>query len=388
MLSSVRNFFLALFISLIIFGIGAYFLINAIDGYINPDTAQSTTNPNQSSTEVPTDEHELNGNNNTSEFNVLLIGIDNGWSQVYEDMKSTGRWAQVALKKEADTILLMNINAKTKTFMISPLPSDMKVNVGGYFLRLGAVYREFGIDKLIDAVWAYTGIHVTPQKGGYHCILDYEGLEKVINILIEKTGEIEYNVPMDMKYKPDPYYITTAPPPDPDAPPPTTVNNDNTTEETTDIEVIDLKAGEQTIDGAKAIQLLRYRGYSNGNYDRMNTQVYFLKEIMRQKITFENLGIASELYDEIKECIVEANMDAIIFNKYAETIFSLMTDFKIKELTYPGTPKYNENGTAFYEPDYKSALILYKDYRISIFEREQIPEQGGGENQEQSKQGD
>jgi len=356
MLSSVRNFFLALFISLIVFGISAYFLL----GYINKEffgeglvaTTEHTGSVTMSD-ETSTEDEENTGENikteentDTSVFNALILGIDNGNSQV------TG-------KKEADTIILINLNAKTKTLMISSLPCDMRVIVKGYTLRLGAVYGEYDIEMMIDAIKSYTGIKIE-----YYCTLDYESLEKVFEIL----GEIEYTVPMDMKYKPKPYYIDESTT-EPTTEEPVEIKSDETTEPTTDIEVIDLESGKQLIDGAKAIQLMRYKDYSGGNSGRMITQIDFFKEIIRQKLTFENLVNAKELYTEIKESVVESNMDEQDFEKYAETLFS-MRDFNIKSIEYPGEIK-NDNGVAFFNPELKKAISLYKNYR----KIEYIPEE-------------
>jgi len=346
MLSSVRNFFLALFISLIVCGIGAYFLV----GFINKNI-EELTGPPKPTESLNTDENNIKntGEKNpdddpekdTSEFTALIFGIDNGKSQLNE-------------KKEADTIILLNINAKTKTLMILPLPCDMKIAVKGFTLRLGAVYGEYDAEMLMRTIWSYTGMKID-----YYCVFDYESLGKVFDIL----GEIEYTVPMDMKYEPKPYYITTAPPPDPTAETtqPPKIDPDNTTEPTTDVEIINLESGEQMIDGAKAIQLLRYKGYSNENYGRITTQIDFLKEVIRQKITFENLGNAKELYAEIKESIVATNMDEKDFENYANTIFNL-SDYTIKDEIYPGEPRY-ENGVSFYVPDLIRAVKTFKIYR-------------------------
>jgi hypothetical protein len=104
----------------------------------------------------------------------------------------------------------------------------------------------------------------------------------------------------------------------------------------------------------------------------MNTQIEFLKEVIRQKITFEYLENAKELYAEIKESVVATNMDEIAFENYASTIFSISDpSFIKKEVVYPGEIRF-EYGVSWYFPDVKRAVNnVYKMYRKNEFtERE------------------
>ena len=337
MLSSIRNFFLSLFISMLVFGVSAYFLVGFIDRTIN-DTSdtQEATNDENPDNENPDGEPDEFREIDENEFTALILGIDNGQSQHDE-------------KQECDTIILLNINAETKTFMLSSLPCDMKTETKGYILRLGAVYAEFDAQMMIQTVRAYTGI-----QADYLCVLDYKSIEKVFEIL----GDIEYNVPMDMYYNPNPDSDENDE--ETDAEPPK-ANNTGKIEIDYANEPIDLKAGRQRINGEQAVQLLRYRSYSNGNFDRIITQVDFIKEIIRQKITFANLANAKNIYTAVKKSVVETNMDEKDFEAYIETIFAV-SNYEIKEVSYPGTVR-NENGVSFFSPDIKSAIHRYHDYR-------------------------
>ena len=338
MLSSLRNFFLALFISLLVFGTSAYFLV----GFIDDNARGFGPKPNepgedaQIGGEDPVDE-DNNGepedeNINTDEFTAVIMGIDSGQSQYDE-------------KRESDVIIVLNINAKTKTLMISSLSCDMKTEVKGYVLRLGAVYAEFDAETMLQTVRAYTGL-----QADFYCVIDYEGLEKVFDIL----GDVRYDVPMDMFY--DPFNPGT----DADG---ENINagSDNAGTAGKNYETVDLKAGVQRINGEKAIQLLRFKDYSNGNAGRMATQIDFVKEALKQKMTLENLIRAPQIYAQLKESVAETNMDARDFENYAETLFSL-AEFTIREVSYPGIPR-NENGILFHSPDVKSAVHIYKEFR-------------------------
>jgi anionic cell wall polymer biosynthesis LytR-Cps2A-Psr (LCP) family protein len=196
--------------------------------------------------------------------------------------------------------------------------------------------------------------------------LDYESVVDVINILGDGRG-IRYDVPMDMFY--DPFELPEAETADElngasaaatesQAIPavPTEKNHES----------IDLKAGIQLLNGDRALQLLRYRNYANGNFGRMATQMDFLKEVLRQQMNARNLTRANEIFEKVKSSVVETNMDARTFEGYIETFFSL-ADFTIREIDYPGFVR-NENGVAFFSPDVKSAAGLYRPFRKSADE--------------------
>ncbi|MCL2771769.1 MAG: LCP family protein [Oscillospiraceae bacterium] len=346
MLSSLRNFFLALFISLLLFGTIGYFIVKYVNTNITPDITGTTTETSDNNTDTTPDNNlETTTIDNTdipdgdsTVFSALLVGVDAGESQ--DNAKS-----------EADTIIMLNINAITKTIMISPLSCDMKVDAKGYTLRLGAVYAEYGINTLLAAVKSYTGL-----KMDYYCVVNYDTIKSVFDIL----GDINYNVPMDMYYKPLPYDDAkekSKPPFDPDDP--DNPKNQSKPE-------IDLKAGQQLIDGEEAIELLRYKGYAAGNEERTSVQIDFIKEFLRQKITLENLSKAQDIYNAIQSSAVNTNIDAKTFNSYTDLIFSLSTAYQTPEvLQYPGD-YMEENGVMFYVPRYTDALTLYSAYRKQV----------------------
>jgi hypothetical protein len=125
--------------------------------------------------------------------------------------------------------------------MMSYLPREMRVDVRGYMLRLGAVYAEYDADMVIRAVQSYTGV-----QPHFYCVMDYESIAALIDVL----GEVDYTVPEDMYYLPLPYDYDE--------------ENPDDYEEELEPE-IDLKRGRQMLDGEKAVQLLRYRSYG-GTY--------------------------------------------------------------------------------------------------------------------------
>ncbi|MCL1794612.1 MAG: LCP family protein [Oscillospiraceae bacterium] len=349
MLSSLRNFFISLFITLIVFGIAAYFLTGFINEILTGFTGSQPLAENGDTEKTTENNSVISENLDTNVFTVLVLGIDDGQSQP-KDYETDA----ISARKEADSIFLININAKTRTIMVSSLPCNLKVEADGFVLCLGSVYSYGGVELVKKTVWSYTGM-----TADYCFVLDYDSVE----VIIDSLGEMEYAILEDMYYKPVPYDSSTTNPPTDEAEEP------EETEETTNRNIINIKKSEQetnesgaaVIDGAAAIQILRYKNYKNDQYNRDATQINFLREFIKQKMTVENLARADEIYEKIKDSIVAADMDEKTFKKYAETLFSLH-DYEVAIVVYPGAVK-TENGTTFLEPILKSAIERYDEYR-------------------------
>jgi len=334
MLSGLRNFIIALFAALLIFGLSAYFIIGAVTDYFD-DGTHDEDDENNGQTDGDDGEKEIPID--LTEFTVLIIGIDDGMSQ------RSGR-------READTIILANINAKNKELMLSPLPNNMRVEIGDYVLPLNMVYAEYssgadtGAEMTVDTVWSQTGL-----KADYFIVLDYAGIEHIFDIL----GEVDFNVPIDMYYSPAPYD-----------------ENDDEQEEIDvpyGLRTIDLKKGHYPLNGAQAVQLLRFKNYSGSSRDnetRMRTQMNFIKAVLEQKFTVESFMNANDIYAAIKECIVKTNLGAMDFNRYMDIIFNL-SEYSITEIAYPGGIE-TQYGTIYFKPSRETALKIYEKYRKSI----------------------
>lgn len=328
MLSSLRNFILTLFFSLVIFGVGAYFLVGFVNTFIN-DLGKGKTSDDGTNIAAPNvaaeGEEDDDVDGNPSKLTVLIIGLDDGLSQRNE-------------KKEADSIYLVDINADNKILMTSSLPCDIKFTVKGYVMRLGMVMAEYDIDTMLATIKALTGI--TPD---YYFTFEYESILK----MMELFGDMSFNVPQDMYYMPELYPV-----------PEIDEENDEVPEEREP--EIDLKQGKQPIDGEKAVQLLRFKDYSNGNMGRITTQMDFIREFLRQKVTFEYLAQAKSIFDVLKDTVT-TNMKEPDFLKFMNLIFSASSYEQVIE-EYPGQTSL-ENGNLFYNPSVTRAIKQYAPYR-------------------------
>lgn len=151
-----------------------------------------------------------------------------------------------------DTLLLLSVDRAGKRASLVSVPRDTLVN-GPYSVpKINGVYAvngggEEGIEMLLQRVGECVGF----VPDGYALI----GLDAFVD-LVDRMGGVVFDVPQDMFYD-DPSQGLH----------------------------IDLKAGEQTLDGTQAMGLVRFRkGYNEADLRRVSVQRDFLHEAARQWI--------------------------------------------------------------------------------------------------------
>ncbi|MBR5269352.1 MAG: LCP family protein, partial [Anaerotignum sp.] len=102
---------------------------------------------------------------------------------------------------------------------------------------------------------------------------------------------------------------------------------------------INLKKGLQTLDGKKALQLVRFRRYADGDVGRIQVQQLFMKALMDKVLSTES--IVKNLGDYIKVAYKYVETDVSLSDavKYANYITKVDTG-KISMETLPGAGQY------------------------------------------------
>lgn len=164
----------------------------------------------------------------TESRTVLILGMDN------EGLRS-------------DVMMVAFINGKIGNVDIVSVPRDTKVRTG----KLTSVHAIGGVEQTKKTIEELLGIEIDNYvKFSF----------KTFNEVVDALGGVDYYVPQDM-YHNDP---------------------------TQDL-LIDLKEGMQHLDGDKAEQLVRFRGYPMGDEQRIQVQQDFIKELVKQKLSPETL---------------------------------------------------------------------------------------------------
>ena len=164
-----------------------------------------------------------------------------------------------------DTMMIASFDNNKRGLCLISIPRDIKVTYPRNTTnKLNAVY---GIsnkkpENTIKFIEGYTGLTIN-----YYAVIKPKGFRDFIDAL----GGVKFDVPIDMKYS-DP----------------------------TQNLYIDLKKGEQIINGKKAEQLTRFRGYPNADLGRIEVQRDFMKAILTQKVNPVNILRAGEIFARFK----------------------------------------------------------------------------------------
>ncbi len=163
--------------------------------------------------------------------NVLIIGMD----KLAEGYK----WART------DTIIVASFDPETEDVALVSIPRDTRVVVGdsGYD-KINAAFAKGGPELAVSTVQRFLDIPIH-----YYVWVRIEGFAELVDII----GGVEIDVPQDMDYE-DP---------------------------TQDL-YIHLKAGRQLLDGDKAMQFVRFRGYDDADLGRIRSQQEFIMAVAQK----------------------------------------------------------------------------------------------------------
>jgi len=198
-----------------------------------------------------------------------------------------------------DTLLLCSIDAKNLKVNMISIPRDSMVDRDTKIPKINGAYGRAGVDELMAEVTEVTGVPIN-----YYCVINVDSFVKIIDLI----GGVEYNVPIRM-YHPDAQSQYT----------------------------IDIRKGQQTLNGKKAAQFCRFRSTSENDFGRMNRQKDFLLASLRQvRDKFE----ISQIEDFIKifNESVKTNMsgrDMVWF--YLNVLSKLNLDSDVAAYTLPYT---------------------------------------------------
>ena len=168
---------------------------------------------------------------NEGSYTFLLLGVDKA-------------------AENTDTIMVATYDTVNQALNVMSIPRDTMVNLPWDVKKINSVYNQQGIDGLKEQIKGITGF--APD---FYVEIDLEACV----VLVDEIGGVKFNVPQDMRYK-DPYQDL----------------------------VIDLKAGEQVLDGQNAMGLVRFRRYASGDIGRIDVQQDFLKALIKQCLSLEN----------------------------------------------------------------------------------------------------
>lgn len=254
----------------------------------------------------------------TRPVNILVMGMSvlpPDSRQVSVDTKEIGYLPQVnAFDGLADVMLLIRFDPQNKKISMLSIPRDTRTTVEGHG------------EQKINSANLVGGPALTATTVSN--LLDNVAIDRYIRInvlgvgkLIDALGGVTVYVPKDMKYQDDSQHL-----------------------------YINLKKGEQHLDGDKALQLLRFRHDNNGDIGRIQRQQMVMRALIDQSLNPTTLAKLPDILN-----VVQSHLDTnlTIEELLALAGFGVRTNRSNMEmLMLPGRfSQKSEFNTSYWLPD-------------------------------------
>jgi len=169
-----------------------------------------------------------------------------------------------------DTIMVVSLDSSRKLINILSIPRDTRVNISGFgYQKINSAYafgrKDERHEATIKCVKEIVGLPIN-----YYAVIGPNSFRDIVDAL----GGVWFDVPQRMRYS-DPVQKL----------------------------YIDLYPGEQLLDGDKAEQLTRFRGYPNADLGRVETQQKFVSALFEQKLKPEYIMKSPEIYTKLSNSI-------------------------------------------------------------------------------------
>jgi len=265
----------------------------------------------------------------TRPVNIMILGVKVLTSDVDtppEEIADLGYHALVnSFEGLSDTMLMLRFEPTTNKVTLLSIPRDTRTWVEGHGLvKINAANYHGGP--------ALTASSISELLGGVgidrYVRINVQGIEKLIDAL----GGVTVHVPKDMKYQDDSQHL-----------------------------YINLKAGTQHLNGAQALQFLRYRYDNLGDIGRIQRQQMFLRAMTEQTLSPATLSRLPKILSVIRSHI-DTNLS--VEELLALANFAGQTDrSKMQMLLLPGRfSELEEFDASYWVPNYGSIDSLMAEH--------------------------
>ena len=238
----------------------------------------------------------------TRPVNILVLGVkvlSTDVNEVPPELQGLGYHALVnSFDGLSDSMLLLRFNPQTEQLVVLSLPRDTRTYVRGRLTKLNEANRDGGPALAAESVSDLLGGVAIDR----YVRINVQGVEKLIDAL----GGVTVNVPQDMKYQDESQHL-----------------------------YINLKAGEQALNGNQALQFLRFRYDSQGDIGRIQRQQMFMRALAEQTLNPATIARLPKILS-----VIQANVDT---NLSVEELLALVgygaqtNRSNVQMLMLPGT---------------------------------------------------
>ena len=256
--------------------------------------------------------------------NILFLGID-----------SNGDGTDIWNGTRSDTIMIANIDPKTHTVKVISIPRDSKVYLADNkgVSKINSAHAIGGINLVKKTIKETFGIKIDK-----YIIIHDEAVEHIVDAL----GGVPVYVEKPMKYHDWAGHLH-----------------------------IDLKKGQNILDGKQSVGYLRYRKDGLGDIGRTQRQQWFLKSLIEKIKSPETFTKIPEIIN-ICKTYVKTDMSFYELSQYVGFIKGI-DENKIEIATLPGAP--NQKGYISYwilDPKKTQEVIdrmIYRDKTYADFNK-------------------
>ena len=239
---------------------------------------------------------------------VLVLGLD---------------YVPGATARRSDTILVASL--REGDVRILSIPRDTHVKFpDGRVEKVNAAYAFGGAELARKVISNFLGIEIK-----YYIVIDYDGFEKLIDLVGGVTVSVEKPLKDDK----------TKPP-------------------------IDIAAGTQKLNGKMALGYIRYRDPQSGDLGRLQRQRQLLDALLRQGMRDKSLNGLQQMVTTARQYI-ETNLAPVQLYRLAQRLQPLRPEqVQIKQIPGESVCKSAKEGGCYIEPDpVRTAQLVNKMLR-------------------------
>ncbi len=209
-----------------------------------------------------------------------------------------------------DTIMVVTYDVGNQHVGVVSVPRDTLMNVPRTVKKINAAYGVGGIEEVKSELSEMLGIPLD-----YYIIINLKGFKA----LVDTVGGVDFDVPVNMNYD-DPIQ---------------------------DLH-IHLNKGMQHLNGAQALQLVRFRsGYANADIGRIQTQQKFLAALAKKVLSWDSVTKVSDFVEIFAEH-VKTDLTVRELGYFAISALDLDTQTGVAMGTLPGDGTVSYKGIPYY----------------------------------------
>ncbi|HIK46632.1 MAG TPA: LCP family protein [Leptolyngbyaceae cyanobacterium M65_K2018_010] len=264
----------------------------------------------------------------TRPVNILVMGVKVLTSDVDEvppELQNLGYHALVnSFDGLSDSMLLLRFNPQTEQLVVLSLPRDTRTYVRGRLTKLNEANRDGGPALSAESISDLLGGVAIDR----YVRINVQGVEKLIDAL----GGVTVYVPKDMKYQDDSQHL-----------------------------YINLKAGEQKLNGNQALQFLRFRYDAKGDIGRIQRQQMFMRAVVEQTLNPATIARLPKILS-----VIQSNVDTNLSIEELLALVGYATQVNrsnVQMLLLPGTfSNPRDYHLSYWLPNYGEIDTLVNQY--------------------------